>query len=109
MTENERIKNKVRRSKKWKEFRNNLKKSQKYDPITGSKLSKRAICHHLDLNIENYDILSDDRQIMLNPETHSVTHYFFGTEKKKYNWRKRVLNLINILKKMEKLNGKWDE
>ena len=105
MTENERIKNKVRRSKKWKEFRNNLKKSQKFDPITGSKLTKRAICHHLDLDIENYDILSEGRQIMLNPESHDVVHYFFGTENKKNNWKSRILNLINILKKMEQYNG----
>lgn len=104
MSENEKRKNKFRRSVKWKKFRKELKKSQKFDPITGSRLTTRSTCHHLDLHIENYEKISEERQVMLNPESHDVLHYFYGNELNRHDWRKRVLNLIRLCKQMDKYN-----
>lgn len=108
MSENEKKKNKFRRTNKWKNFRKELKRKQKTDPVTGSRLSTSCTCHHLDLSMDNYEKVSEDRQVMLNPETHDVVHYFFGDGNRRYNWRCRILNIIRILKRMEKYNGRFD-
>lgn len=76
-TKNSDIKNKVRKSKEWKEFRENLIKEQKTDPITGKKLTKGCNCHHRDLHIENYDKFDIERQVMLNRQSHSLLHMVY--------------------------------
>lgn len=106
---NAEIKDKVRKSKEWKEFRKGLKERQKYDPITGSKLVKRSISHHLDLDVNNYDILSDDRQVMLNPQTHEIIHALYGSERVRYNWKERVDRLIKLFERMDEFNGEFNE
>lgn len=81
-----------------------MKRNQKIDPITGSRLTPRAVCHHLDLNAENYEKVSEDRQIMLNSQSHDLLHYVYGDGNRRYNWRKRILNLIALCKRMDKFN-----
>ena len=103
------IKDKVRKSKEWKEFRKNLKEHQKYDPVTCSKLVKRAVAHHLDLNVDNYSMLSDERQVMLNPQTHEIIHALYGSERVRYNWKERVDRLIKLFERMDEFNGVYDE
>lgn len=106
---NAEIKETVRKSKKWKEFRKELKQNQKYDPVTGSRLVKRSVAHHLDLDVNNYDILSDDRQIMLNPQTHDIVHALYGSERVRYNWKERVDRLIKLFERMDEFNGEYNE
>ena len=99
-------KKKFRYGKEWREFRQKLIKKQKVDPITGTKLSKLANCHHMDLNEEHYKDLSDeDNFVMLNKLSHDMVHFMFLKSKPK-EWRKRIAGLIKILEKMEELNGK---
>lgn len=94
-----------RNTKQWKEFRRKLIEKQKKDAITGNPLTITANCHHCLLDYERYTELNDENFVMLNKESHDVTHFFFLKSKPR-EWRKRVLNLIKILKKMEKLNSK---
>lgn len=103
------IKERVRNSKKWKEFRKELKQNQKTDPVTGSRLVKRSVAHHLDLDVNNYDILSDDRQVMLNPQTHDIVHALYGSERVRYNWQERVDRLIALFERMDEFNGEYNE
>lgn len=109
MSPAERKKSKFRASQKWKKFRKDLKKKQQTDPITGSKLTPRSVCHHLDLREENYEMVSEERQVMVNPLSHDLIHYVFGDGNKYYDWRERLENLKKICERMEQykenLNG----
>lgn len=105
MSKNSSIKEKVRKSKAWLEFRDSLIKEQQIDPITGKKLQKGCNCHHRCLDIEQYDKLSNERQVMLNRQSHAVIHFFYGDERHKKNWRLMVKNLIKELESMDKFNA----
>lgn len=105
MSENEKKKSKFRRSNKWKNFRRELKRKQKTDPVTGSKLSTTAVCHHLSLKAEEYEMVSEDRQVMLNPQTHDVLHYLYGDGDRRYDWRKRLEALKELCERMDRLNS----
>lgn len=104
MTKNSDIKNKVRKTPEWKEFRENLIKEQKVDPITGKKLQKGCNCHHRDLNIEHYDQFDNERQVMLNRQSHEILHFFYGDERHRKDWRTMVNGLIEQLELMDKYN-----
>lgn len=98
-------KTKFRRTAAWKKFRNKVKASQKYDPITGKPLSNTFNLHHLDLNPDHYtDISNEDKFIGLNSTSHELVHFCFGDSRTKKNWRQIILNLIRICKLMEKYN-----
>ena len=74
------IKNAVRKTKEWKEFRKHLIEKQKVSFISGKKLTKGANCHHLDLHLENYGVFDDDHQVMLNRKDHELIHRNFIKE-----------------------------
>ena len=96
---------KFRSTKRWKEFRKQLMDKQRKDGITGNPLTPTANCHHCLLDYERYTELDEENFVMLNKESHDAVHFFFLKSKPR-EWRKRVLNLIKILKIMEKLNTK---
>ena len=103
---NQKEKQKFRASKKWRDFRDKKRKEQKVDPITGAKLSRLANLHHLDLNEEHYEDLSDESHfVFLNQAMHKTVHALFLKSKPR-EWRKRVLALIKILKQMERINDR---
>lgn len=99
----QKFKKKVRNSKAWKTLRHEKNVEQKgIDPITGSKLTKLANLHHMDLNENNYSKLDNkDNFILLNRQTHETLHIL-------YKWfarDKRVISrLVELLEKMKKLN-----
>lgn len=104
--ETQSLKTKFRRTVKWKKFRDKKRKEQKNDYITEKPLSKTYNLHHLDLNSEHYEnITNEDNFIGLNSLSHVVIHFFYGEEKTKKNWKRMVLKLIEILKRMDKLNS----
>ena len=72
--------------------------------ITGARLTKLWQLHHLNLDETKYDELIDENFVCLSWNMHKVVHALFVKSKPKA-WRSRVLNLIRILKKMEKLNS----
>lgn len=85
-----------RRSKKWKDFRKQLKDKQKNDPITGSKLTLRSNCHHKDLDSERYDDLSDESHfVMLNQKTHDTIHFIYNIYRKDPEVLQRIKELLD--------------
>lgn len=95
-------KTKFRRSAKWVKFRRHIKARQKLDPVTGSPLASTCSIHHVDLRAENYEDLSDETHfVALNPQSHETVHFLWQANG---GWRKAVLALIGVLKKMEKVN-----
>lgn len=97
-------KRRFRDSKKWKDFREHMKTLQNETcQITGARLTKLWQLHHLNLDETKYDELIDENFVCLSWNMHKVVHALFVKSKPRA-WRSRVLNLIRILKKMEKLN-----
>ena len=72
----------IRLSEDWWFMRKRIMEEQKVDPITQSKLTVRANCHHLDQRDENYNKLVDSRFVMLNPRTHKFVHFIYPAYKK---------------------------
>jgi len=104
MAYSQKDKTKFRKSKKWLNFRKEMKEKQKVDYITGKKLSATMNLHHMDLNEENYEKLIKSHFICLNHTSHSVIHFFFGAGKVRKDWRKMIRQTIKILQIMEKIN-----
>jgi cobalamin-dependent methionine synthase I len=101
----QREKRRFRDSKRWKEFREHMKALQENKcQVTGAKLTKLWQLHHMDLDENNYQNLDDDNFVCLSWNMHKVVHALFVKSKPK-EWRTRILNLIRILKRMEKLNS----
>ena len=93
--------NNFRKRKAWTDFRSTFKKE--HDALTGSKLSKRFNLHHLDMNSENYDNISNRENFLpLNSKSHECVHFLFEYYKKD----PAILNrLKTILDKMVELNN----
>lgn len=94
---------KFRTTKKWKEFREDMKKLyNNRDAITGEKLHKGWQLHHLDLNEDNYTNLNPEKFIPLNAGTHELLHrnYTFIVKAK----NNRVCNMQKYIAIMAKLN-----
>lgn len=104
MNDSQKAKKRVRNSKAWKTLRHEKNVEQKgLDPITGSKLTKLANLHHMDLNENNYHKLDNkDNFILLNRQTHETIHIL-------YKWyckdRKVISRLVELLEKMKELNS----
>ena len=66
-----------RKTPEWRKFREHIyEKFDGKDAITGRKLCKRWHLHHLDLNAEHYENISDEEHfIPLNPKTHDMLHF----------------------------------
>lgn len=104
MSKNSAIKDKVRKSREWKEFREKKLKEQKIDPITGKKIQKGANLHHKCLDVNQYHILEDDRFVLLNRQTHEVLHWIYGNEKHKKDWKSILKGLQELCEDMDKYN-----
>lgn len=105
MSKNSEIKNAVRKTKEWKEFRKHLIDEQKIDPITRKKLTKGCNVHHMDLDVEHYGVLKDENFVVLNRQSHSLIHAIFGHGRHiNRDWRERLDAIRAILEKMEMLN-----
>ena len=97
ITEAAQHKGDFRKTLRWKLWRKFLITKQKVDPITGSKLTKGANCHHMDMREENYENLDEKRFRMLNSKTHTMVHFFYSMR----DWRKALDELRKILEFMD--------
>lgn len=104
------MKQKFRASAKWKEFRKwKIEEQGGLDPITGSKLTKMAHCHHKDLNPENYENIENEANFcVLNQQTHKVLHWCL-TQIKKYHSMEVIDRLVAELYRESLLNGYIEE
>lgn len=100
------IKDRFRRTKAWKEFRQRLISEQKTDPITGRKLAKGCCVHHLDLDPEHYSDLTDENFVALNHASHEMIHTIYGHSGRiNRDWRERLEAIRRILEQMDSLNN----
>ena len=99
-------KRRFRDSKRWKDFREHMKEIQGgICQVTGAKLGRLWQLHHCSLDETKYEDLNEDNFVCLSWNMHKVVHALFVKSKPK-EWRKRILKLIIILKRMEQLNLK---
>ena len=105
MSKNSAIKDKIRKSNEWKEFRAKKLEEQKTDPVTGKKIQKGANLHHRCLDVNQYHILEDDRFVLLNRQTHEVLHWIYGDERHKKDWKMILANLKEQCELMDKYNN----
>lgn len=98
MSKNSELKSKFRRSPEWKNFRKRMADLyDNKDAITGKPLRKGWNLHHLDMSIENYQDLDEDKFIPLNKATHELIHTAF-----RYSYAIDKLNYY--VDKMNKIN-----
>lgn len=93
-----------RRTKTWKDFRTKKFEDQDgIDPVTNKKLYKGANLHHLDLNEEHYEDISDETHfVLLNKKTHDCIHFLYNY----YKVDPEVLERVRqILQKMKEINN----
>ena len=78
MSKNSELKSKFRKSPEWKNFRKHMADLyDNKDAITGKPLRKGWNLHHLDMSVENYQDLDEDKFIPLNKATHELIHTAF--------------------------------
>lgn len=95
-------KTKFRSSARWMKFRKKLKAMQVDDPVTGAKLDTSYTVHHLDMDERNYTNLDHiENFVCLNETSHSMVHFLRDSAG---GWRHAILALIDIMKRMDKLN-----
>lgn len=100
ITEHAKKKNSVRQSSEWKELREEVKKSQRTDPLTGSRLTKDFNCHHMCMDPDRYSDLNRENFVGLNKLSHTVIHFFAEMK----DWRAGVSKLTELLERMEELS-----
>jgi hypothetical protein len=101
-------KRRFRASKRWKEFRDRIRKKQVVDPVTGQKLTRLANLHHLNMYGDYEDLRHEEDFVFLNQATHEVIHFFFLKSRPR-EWRRRILKLIPYLRQMERYYSKYSE
>ena len=96
-------KTRFRQSARWKRYRN-YRKKDKVDCITLKPLRRGWNLHHLDLDENNYEDLSDDSHFEpLNKKTHDTVHFLYGY----YVKDKGILDrLADLLERMRVINDK---
>ena len=105
MVKSQTEKTKFRRSKKWLDFRKQLRKKQTTDPITLKPLTKQANCHHMDFDENNYEKLIEDHFIMLNSTSHELIHFILGNGKHpNKDWNERIERLKELCLKHIEIN-----
>ena len=68
------------------------------DYVTAKKLRKGANVHHLDTNLGHYDLLSDDRFVVLNIQTHEMVEWLWKYYKNDPDVIKRLEQLMVRMK-----------
>ena len=95
-------KSKFRRSGKWKKFRNYLRKKRYVDCITLKPLYAGWNLHHLDLDKNHYEDISDEGKFAcLNKKTHDAVHFFYQYYVKD---KMVIARLTTLLEEMKIIN-----
>lgn len=91
-------KTKFRTTVTWKKWRDFMKQeSNGIDYVTHKKLYKTWNLHHLDESIENYQVLTVDRFVALNHQTHEMVEWLW----KYYRKDPKVIDrLLDVMKRM---------
>lgn len=99
------MKAKFRASKQWKQFREHMKANQDGKCyVTGAKLTRTANLHHKDMDMENYEDISNEHNfVFLSKKAHEMVHWLWG--KGHNDWRSRLARLEEILIDMDRINN----
>lgn len=114
MNDTQRKKRNFRDSKKWKDFRKTKMLEQKnLCGLSKRKLTGRWALHHLDLNPDKYEDLSDVTKFMcLNKKQHDLIHDLYNGWLHYGNWSyiHRVLVLLGHMVAInQNLEGEHDQ
>jgi hypothetical protein len=87
----------------WQKWRNHMKAYANYkDYITGKPLRSGWNCHHMDLDEEHYQDLSDETHFMaLSKKTHDLLHFCYTYYSKDENF---IWRLKDALDRMVEIN-----
>lgn len=89
-----------RKSERWKKFRAKCRRHCSKDFITNKPLTRTWNLHHLDMNMDRYDNLSEiERFLPLNQRTHEALHTIFNI----YRHDPKVIErLVRVMDRMLK-------
>ena len=96
-----------RNSLEWKLFKRKMSQLQDGKcAVSGRVLTAHAALHHLDLDPEHYEQLTDESHfVYLSHDIHDAVHTLY---KCPVGWRKALENISVIMQRMDELNGLVD-
>jgi hypothetical protein len=107
MNDEQRKKRNFRTTKKWKQFKKEMRNRQKVDYVTGKKLiAGKWQLHHLNMSAEEYEMLDYENFICLNAMTHKLVHYLYDVYKED---PQMIVRLVEILERMVAINKENSE
>ena len=112
MNQTQKAKRNFRASKKWRSFRHKINVKQNgLCYITHKKLYKSANLHHIDLNEEHYeDISNENNFVFLNKSMHDVVHAlwrYYKTDKLVLKRLEEVLEMMLLTNNNEENKNGW--
>ena len=87
-----------RKTDAWHRWKAKCRLHTSKDFITKEPLCRNWNLHHLDLNVQRYDNITDMKRFMpLNPKTHEVIHEIFKWYKKDHKVLDRIKNTLDLM------------
>ena len=87
-----------RKTDAWHKFKHKCRLHTSRDFITKQPLERDWNLHHLDLNIQRYDHISDMKRFMpLNKKTHEVIHELYKWYKKDHKVLERIKKTLDLM------------
>lgn len=87
-----------RKTDKWHRWKAKCRLHTSKDFITKDPLCRNWNLHHLDLNVQRYDHITDMNRFMpLNPKTHEVIHELFKWYKKDHKVLDRIKKTLDLM------------
>ena len=87
-----------RKTDAWHRWKAKCRLHTSKDFITKEPLCRNWNLHHLDLNIQRYDNITDMKRFMpLNPKTHEVIHEVFKWYKKDHKVLDRIKKTLDLM------------
>lgn len=87
-----------RKTNAWHKWKAKCRLHTSKDYITKEPLCRKWNLHHLDLNIQRYDNITDMNRFMpLNPKTHEIIHELFKWYKKDHKVIDRIKRTLDLM------------
>ena len=87
-----------RKTAAWPRWKAKCRLHTSKDFITKEPLCRNWNLHHLDLNVQRYDNITDMKRFMpLNPKTHEVIHEVFKWYKKDHKVLDRIKKTLDLM------------
>ena len=87
-----------RKTNAWHKWKAKCRLHTSKDYITKEPLCRKWNLHHLDLNVQRYDNITDMNRFMpLNPKTHEIIHELFKWYKKDHKVIDRIKRTLDLM------------